>query len=158
MANQTFQPVTGIIQNITSNRGDCCTQTVSILTNNGIVRLIIGPDTFVADQARLRTGMQVTGFYNVNAPAPLIFPPQYQAVAISRRSPQENVLLSYFNQNLVADGQALKLNTAPSTQITTSNGQPYTCSLGGKLLLVYYRQTTRSIPPQTTPTRIIVMC
>lgn len=54
--------------------------------------------------------------------------------------------------------QSLKLNIAPSTEIMTSNGQRFTCSLGGQLLVVYYSATTRSIPPQTTPRRIIVMC
>lgn len=158
MPEQIFQAVTGIIQNISYSYGDCCSQTILILTNNGSVNLVVGPDTFVADQTRLRTGMRITGFYDANLPVPLIYPPQYQAVAVTRSNPQEQVMLSYFDNTLTASGQALRLNIAPSTQVATSNGQRYSCTPADKLLMVYYRQTTRSIPPQTTPTRVIVFC
>ena len=47
---------------------------------------------------------------------------------------------------------------SPSTQIMTSNGQRFNCSLEGQLLIVYYSAATMSIPPQTTPRRIIVVC
>lgn len=42
--------------------------------------------------------------------------------------------------------------------LRTENGQNFTCSPGGRVLLVYYTTTNRSLPPQTTPRRIIVMC
>ena len=56
-----------------------------------------------------------------------------------------------------SDG-SLQLNIAGGTVIKTLNGQNITCNLGGHMLLVYYTVTTRSIPPQTTPRKIIVLC
>lgn len=158
MANPTLVPVSGIIQNITPLSGDCCTQRISIFNNNGIANFDVGPETYVIQSARLRPGMNVTAFYDSNLPIPLIFPPQYRAVMIGRKNANETIYAGYFNENLVAEDNSLKLTPARSTEIITSNGQLYNCGLGGQLLIVYYTNTTRSIPPQTTPRRIIVMC
>ena len=60
--------------------------------------------------------------------------------------------------NLTAADNSLRLNIARNTEILTLNGQRFSCPPGGNFLLVYYSVTTRSIPPQTTPRRIIVLC
>lgn len=154
----SFIPVYGIIQTITGVPGQCCQQMVSLITSNGVINMIITPTTYVVNNTRLRVGMRVAAFYDGNAPVPLIFPPQYRALVIAQKSQQENIILDTFNEDLSANHNSLKLNIGPSTQIMTSNGQRFDCDLGNQLLLVYYSQTTRSIPPQTTPRRIIVMC
>ena len=128
-------PVSGNIQNISPVGSDCCSQMVT-----------------------LRIGMNVTAFYDASLPVPLIFPPQYQAVIIGRKSPNETIYAGFFNNNLVSEDNSLKLNLSRSTEVLTSNGQRFNCNPGGQLLIVYYTTTTRSIPPQTTPRRIIVMC
>lgn len=158
MANPTLVPVSGVIQNISPLADDCCTQRVSIFNSDGITNFIVGPESYVIQSARLRPGMSVTAFYDSNLPIPLIFPPQYQAVIIGRKNSNETIYAGYFNNNLTAEDNSLKLNIARNTEILTSNGQLYNCGLGGQLLIVYYTNTTRSIPPQTTPRRIIVMC
>ena len=89
---------------------------------------------------------------------PLIFPPRYTAVMIGRKSPQETIYAGYFDENLIAADQKLALNISESTQIITANGQRFLCSPGNHILMVYYTVTTRSIPPLTTPRKIIVMC
>lgn len=151
-------PVTGIIQNVTSSRDQCCSQQVTIRNSDGIVNFMVGPETFVADNIRLRPGLSVTAFYDANLPVPLIFPPRYQAAAISRTRPREQIMMDYFDRNLRAVSGDLKLNLDRGTTVETANGQNYTCNPGNNLLLVYYSVTTRSIPPQTTPRRIIVLC
>lgn len=158
MANTSFLPITGIVQNITPIQNDCCQQMVSIRNSNGLTNMIISSDTYVVNETRLRPGMPVTGFYDGNAPVPLIFPPQYQALIIGKRNTNETIAVNYFNDDLIATDQSLRLNIAPSTEIVTSNGQLYTCPLSNQLLIVYYTTTTRSIPPQTTPRKIIVLC
>lgn len=158
MAQQTLFPISGIIQRITPISQDCCSWQVSIVNNNGITNFVVSPVTYVIQEVRLRPGMQVTAFYDSNLAIPLIYPPEYQAVIIGRKNANETIYAGYFDDNLVAEDRSLKLNIAPSTEIMTSNGQRFTCSLGGQLLVVYYSATTRSIPPQTTPWRIIVMC
>lgn len=156
--NTTYIPVTGTVTGIVPHRDNCCMQTLSMQTDNGPMNLILSPGTYVADNIRLRRGMRVTGFYDAGQPAPLIFPPQFQASAITQTQEPEMVTLDYFERNLVSSHNTLKLNISRNTSITTGNGQTYTCSLEGKLLLVYFTVTTRSIPPQTTPSRIIVLC
>ena len=151
-------PVSGTIQNISPVSNDCCSQMVTLRTGNNIANFIISPATYVIQETRLRIGMNVTAFYDASLPVPLIFPPQYQAVIIGRKSPNETIYAGFFNNNLVAEDNSLRLNLSRSTEILTSNGQRFNCSPGGQLLIVYYSASTRSIPPQTTPRRIIVMC
>ena len=58
----------------------------------------------------------------------------------------------------MAEDQSLKLNLAMGTNVVSSNGQRYWCTPENAELLVYYTTTTFSIPPQTTPQKIVVMC
>lgn len=153
----TFVPVTGIIVNITRGN-DCCSQMLALRTEDGIVNFLIGMDTIVIDSRQLRQGMRVTAFYDSNLPVPLIFPPQYQAQLITALGRNEQVMLNYFDSDLTAADNTLQLNISAGTMIKTLNGQNITCNLGEHTLLVYYTTTTRSIPPQTTPRRIIVLC
>lgn len=158
MAQQTLVPVSGIIQRITPISQDCCSWKVSIVNNNGMTNFVVSPATYVIQDVQLRPGMQVTAFYDSNLAIPLIYPPEYQAVIIGRKNANETIYAGYFDDNLVAEDQSLKLNVARNTEIITSNGQRFTCNLGGQLLIVYYSISTMSIPPQTTPRRIIVVC
>lgn len=158
MATLHYVSVSGIVQNISAQSGNCCNLQVSLLTQNGIVNLNVSPDTYVVNNLRIVRGMSLIAFYDGDAPAPLIFPPQFRALVVAQKSPRENVVLDFFDRSLTARDNSLQLNVSPSTAVTTANGQPYSCSLQNQTLLVYYTATTRSIPPQTTPRRIIVMC
>lgn len=102
--------------------------------------------------------MQVAAFYDNSLPIPLIFPPQYQAQLITVLDGNEQVMLARFDSNLLAEDGSLQLNIARSTVVETINGQSVNCQLGNQTLLVYYTVTTRSIPPRTTPTKVIVLC
>ena len=150
-------PVIGVIMNITRGN-DCCSQMVSLRTENGIVNFAVDMDTVIIDSRQLRQGMRVAAFYDGNLPVPLIFPPQYRAQIVTVLGRNEQVMLNYFDENLTATDGSLQLNVGPGTVIKTINGQNITCNLGEHILLVYYTVTTRSIPPQTTPRRIIVLC
>lgn len=158
MAQSFLTPIYGVIQNISPSQNQCCDSLITLLTSNGIVRFAAGPDTSIIDAARLSPGMSVAAFYDPNLPVPLIFPPQYQAIIIARRRQNENVAAGFFNRNLIAADQSLQLNIGSSTEITTANGLPFNCGPGGQYLIVFYTATTRSIPPQTTPRRIVVFC
>lgn len=150
-------PVTGIIVNITRGN-DCCSQMLSLRTEDGIVNFFLSMDTIVIDSRQLRQGMRVAAFYDSTLPVPLIFPPQYQAQLITLLGRNEQIMLNYFDSDLTAADNTLQLNIAGGTLIRTLNGQNITCNLGDHTLLVYYTVTTRSMPPQTTPRRIIVLC
>lgn len=150
--------ITGVVQRIESASEDCCQQIITIRNQDGVTNLIVSPETYVIDMVRLRIGMRITAFYDANAPAPLIFPPQYQALIIGRNHANETLYVGFFDETLLAEDGSLQLNISYSTEIVTSNGQAYTCSVGGQFLILYYGITTRSNPPQTTPRKIIVMC
>lgn len=150
-------PVIGVIMNITRGN-DCCSQMVALRTENGIVNFAVDMDTVIIDSRQLRQGMRVAAFYDSNLPVPLIFPPQYRAQIITVLGRNEQVMLNYFDSDLTAADGSLQLNIAAGTVIKTINGQNITCNLGEHMLLVYYTVTTRSIPPQTTPRKIIVLC
>lgn len=158
MENQMLVPVSGIIKSITPLSENCCSWQVSIVNNGGITNFIVSPSTYVIQDVRLWPGMAVTAFYDNSLAIPLVYPPQYQAVIIGRRNTNEKMYAGYFNDDLTAQDGSLRLNVSPGTEILSSNGQRYTCGLGGQLLVVYYMTTTKSNPPQTTPRRIIVMC
>lgn len=157
MIYNSFVPVTGTIFNIA--RGDeCCNMMVSLRTENGVVNVIVDGQTQVIDNRQLRIGMQVTAFYDGSLPVPLIFPPRYRARIITVIERNEQVMLNYFDRNLLAQDRSLQLNLGGNTNIRTANGQNFNCSPANQTLLVYYTATTRSIPPQTTPSRIVVFC
>ena len=154
----SFISVSGTIVRISPINNQCCNSMITLNTENGIVNIISSSDTYVIDQVTLRIGMQITAFFDSMAPAPLIFPPQYQALIIGQIRGQEMIAVSFFNQNLVAEDNSLQLNLSNRTNIITKNGQPFTCSPRNRVLIVFYTTTTRSIPPQTTPSKIIVFC
>ena len=157
MEYANFVPVTGTILNATRGT-DCCSQMISLREGSNIINFTVGPDTRIIDNRQLRPGMRVTSFYDRNLPVPLIFPPQYRAQLIAVPGRNEQVALNYFDGNLLASDQSLQLNLARNTVIKSVNGQNFTCSPGDHTLLVYYSVTTRSIPPQTTPSKIVVLC
>lgn len=150
-------PVTGMIMNITRGN-DCCSQMISLQAEGGIVNFIVDPETMVIDGRQLRPGMRVTAFYDSSLPVPLIFPPQYIAQLIAVAGRNEQIALNFFDRNLLAQDRSLQLNIGRNTMVETINGQRFTCSPGNRFLLVYYSVTTRSIPPQTTPRKIVVLC
>ena len=70
----------------------------------------------------------------------------------------QNVKVDYFNNQLVSSDGQLHLNLSPYTQIILTNGQRFSRYPANRDLIVFYGPSTRSIPAQTTPYRIIVLC
>lgn len=157
MTFTNLKPVIGTILNMTGGN-DCCSQTMSLRTENGIVNFTIGPETSVIDNRPLRAGLRVVAYYDASLPVPLIFPPQYRAQLVAVLMRDEQIMLNEFDRNLTARDGSLQLNLARNTSIETLNGQRVSCNPGNQTLLVFYSATTRSIPPQTTPRRIVVLC
>ena len=127
-------------------------------TYGSVVNFVVTPTTYFVDHVMLKVGDLVTGFYDTNAPVPLIFPPQYRAIVMTRNSPYQNVKVDFFNSELVSSDNQLKLNTDPYTPTVLENGQSFTKNPANHNLIVIYGATTRSIPAQTNPYKIIVMC
>lgn len=139
------------------NRG--CSQMVTVEGEDGsIVNFVISPETYVVDSVTLFEGMPVVMFYDADAPAPLIYPPQYRAAVAAQAVPGQNIAVGYFDRNLTSEDLSLRLNIGVNTQVLTMNYQMFTGSPVNRNLIVVYGASTRSIPAQTTPDRVIVMC
>ena len=126
--------------------------------DGGIVNFVISPSTYFVDHTMMEVGYYVIGFYDANAPVPLIYPPQYQAIVMARLIRGQNVKVDYFDNLLVSSDGTLKLNITPFTEIILENGQAFTANPANHVLIVVYGPTTRSIPAQTMPYKIIVKC
>lgn len=142
-----------------NGEGEGCYTLVSVASGaDASVNFVVSPDTYFVDHAMVAVGDQVTGYYDGNAPVPLIYPPQYRALIMVKESPYQQVKVDYFNNQLLSSDGQLKLNLSPYTSITSRNGQVFSHSIVNRNLIVIYGPTTRSIPAQTTPYRIIVWC
>ncbi len=159
-----YTATTGIITNIDAQATDNtltsgCTLFISAMTEDqGPVNILLSSNTYVLNGRQFRIGDRATFFYDPQAPAPLIYPPQYRTVAAAYTPYGLNAYLDVFNSNLSNTDNTLTLNLSGNTPIQLPNGQIFRGDLTNKLLLVIYGITTRSIPAQTTPKQIIVFC
>ncbi|WP_236906192.1 hypothetical protein [Clostridium isatidis] len=123
-----------------------------------IVNFIISPDTYFLDNEMVFVGDKITGYYDGNAPVPLIYPPQYRALIVVKDSSHQNVKVDYFNSNLTSSDGMLKINICPCTRLLLRNNQSFSRSPANRNLIVVYGTSTRSIPAQTAPYKVIIWC
>lgn len=142
-----------------TGKGVGCYKLMSVQNKSGtLVNFMVTPTTYFVDHVTMAVGDMVTGFYDAYAAIPFIFPPQFKAIVMVRDIPYQNVKVDFFNSQLVSSDNKLKLNIAPSTKILLENNQTFTKNPANRNLVVIYGATTKSIPAQTTPYKIIVMC
>ena len=158
----SYLSVTGVITRIQaaaeSSTQYGCTLNMTVNTfQQGEVHFTLNGDTYVIDNTTLKPGDPVTVFYDGNAPAPLLYPPQYQAVAAAVSSYYQYYLGEFYNHFISTDG-TLQINPSAPLNAYLPNGQAFTGALAGKTVLVEYRASTRSIPAFITPERVIVFC
>lgn len=158
----SFKGVITMINDFYTGNNDVgmgCYKLISVENEYGnLVNFVVTPTTYFVNHITVSLGDIVTGFYDGNAPVPLIFPPQYTALVMAKDTPYENVKVDYFNSNLVSSDNILKLNIAPYTRILLENDQSFIQNPSNRYLIVVYGATTKSIPAQTVPYKIIVMC
>ena len=136
-----------------------CYQLFTVENRNGsVVNFVIEPDTYFVDHVLVKVGDQVTGFYDADLPVPLIYPPQYRAFVMAKNRADQFVDVDYYDYQLVNSKGNLKLNLSRQTKIVLENWQAFTKNPANRELIVVYSTTTRSIPAQTTPSQVIVMC
>jgi hypothetical protein len=142
-----------------NGEGAGCYKLMSVEDGYGtIINFVVAPSTYFVDREIVEIGDRVTGFYDANMATPLIFPPQFQAIVIAIDKRYRNVKVDYFNSDLVSSDNQLRLDIASYTPVVLENGQAFTRSPANRNLIVLYGATTKSIPAQTTPHKIIVMC
>lgn len=148
--------VKGTIKEITDYGQTKGMQLVTVTTANGdITRFVVSDETYLLDE--LTAGSEIIAFYDANVPVILIYPPQYNAIAIAIADNGRTVKVDHFDENLISADGSLKLNITDETNIILKDGSPYDGDLTNQDLIVSYGPSTRSIPAQTTPEQIIVL-
>ncbi|MCI8282383.1 MAG: hypothetical protein HFI76_11955 [Lachnospiraceae bacterium] len=153
---ETITSCTGTVQTVMPSPSICGAYSVTLAAGEDSVCIHLTPQTYVVDCVLLRPGMHLTAFHTPDLlPSPQ--PSAYPAFLVAQSGVKEQVVLNYFDQTLTAQDDSLRLNISSQTDIQTFNGQRFTCHPGNRVLLVFYSITTRSLPPQTSPRRIIVL-
>jgi len=159
-----FNSYTGTILTIEDIRLDSrdsfgCNKLITIEDRDrNIIDFIVTPETYFVDLAVAEEGDMITAYFDANAPVPLIYPPRFRALVIVVGTDEVNSKVDYFNRQLVSSDGMLQLNISDTTVIMLQNGQPFYQDPGNHILIVLYGPSTRSIPAQTTPYTIIVLC
>ena len=80
-----------------------CSKLMSVEQENGtLVNFIVEPTTYFVDHVMVQLGDRVIAFYDANAPVPLIYPPQFQAIVMAKDTPYYDVKADYFDSQLVS--------------------------------------------------------
>ena len=159
-----FGSVTGTIVEMVparmgGRRANGCMIFATVEDSDGnTVTFILTPATYVVDFETLSVGMMCTFWYAADAPMPLIYPPQYSAVAAAQVKNGRMVNVGYYGASLVNEDQTLQLNLDGSVDVRTTNNQYFQGSPANHILVVTYGSSTRSIPAQTTPFKVVVLC
>ncbi|HAN20153.1 MAG: hypothetical protein A2Y15_03310 [Clostridiales bacterium GWF2_36_10] len=138
---------------------NCCNLLISVRTDNrNVIKFFVDNDTYFIDNVNVRRGDNIIAFYDSSLLVPLIYPPQYRAVVISRNMRFKFVKVGRFNRELISDDGNFKLNLRPDTKIIMRNNQDFLCNIYGRDVAVVYSVSTKSFPAQITPIEIIVLC
>lgn len=153
-----FNSFTGIVKEVKEHAVIEGAQFVSVEAEEGNpANIIIASDTYVISNAELAVGTEVTCFYDVTKPMLMIYPPQYSAEVVVVGSGDFNVKVDVFDQDLVSMDNMLKLNVSADTEIVGEDGTVFASELAGEKLAVIYNASTKSIPAQATPSKIVVL-
>lgn len=119
--------------------------------------------TLVFDQAgnevALQVGDQISLSIYANQPMILIYPPQYAppVVIVEKQGVEGSVKVAQFDENFLSDDGALKLNLQKDSIIVNAKGEKIAANdLKNYSAIVFYGPMTKSIPPQTSPEKIVV--
>lgn len=129
---------------------------------------VLNENTYYADEVKIEKGLQITGYYESGRPMILIYPPQYTIDIVTPVYEEGFVKADKFDSDLLSKDKQLKLNISENTDIIWENNtvinwikQPTVeelkTVLTNRQMIVYYDFTTKSIPAQTTPNKIIVL-
>ncbi len=159
----------GVIKEISDNEGNIFISLVEEGKDEEIKAVfLISNDTMIVDQStkesikssELKVGQKISGYYRKDMPMILIYPPRInpELVIIEDEEGKDFIKHSNFDKELISADNYLKLNISDETSIINQYGKE--CNkedLYNEDLVVFYTITTRSIPAQTNPSKIIVL-
>lgn len=125
--------------------------------------LAVSADTQIFDntgkKVELKKGDTVMAYTDANKPMILIYPPRYSPeVVIVETEAMGTAAVGTFDKNLLDESLSLKLNVSEETELSSLSGKEITIAdLAEQNLLVFYTITTKSIPAQTTPLKVVLL-
>jgi hypothetical protein len=153
-----FGSFTGKVKAITDFEGVEGSKFILVESSEGTeANIIISKDTYVLNNAKIAIGAVITGFFNANAPMIMIYPAQYNAEVVVVDNKDGNTKVDIFDKDMVSSDKSLKLNISDTTEIILQDGTAFKGELANRKLVVSYGASTRSIPAQTTPDKIVVL-
>lgn len=154
----TFMQVTGKVDAI-EVRGDWTYYIDTDEANGFYVTVQNSQNVYdtMGNAVTLKEGDTFTAYIYANQPMILIYPPHYTAQAIIKDTEgMGTAMLGTFDKNLVNETNTLKLNIADTTAIYNTKGEKIAnADFTGGDAIVFYTTSTRSIPAQTTPSKIV---
>ena len=153
-----YKSFTGTVKEIRDPEGVEGSKFISVEDEEGLpANIIISKDTYVLDNAEITVGSTITGYYDTNKPMIMIYPPQYSAEVVVVESEDQNAKFDIFNEDLISTDKSLKLNISNDTEIILQDGTVFEGELTNRKIVVVYGASTKSIPAQTTPDKIVVL-
>lgn len=108
----------------------------------------------------LKEGMEVSIYYEKDTIMLMSYPPQLSPAVVIVRSDEVdlNIKIDKFDETLTSDDNSLKLNIDEDVVLVDLEGETLEKEdLANKDLIVFYTVSTRSIPAQTTPKKVIAI-
>lgn len=153
-----FNSYTGNVKEIRESENEADTTYVLLENKEGSeAYLILNKDTYFINDEEIIIGSEVTGYYDANAMMIMIYPPQYVAVVVMVSNNKQNIKVDLFDKNMISADNSLMLNINKDTKVVLKNGKDYKGDLTNRKLAVFYGASTRSIPAQTTPNKVVVL-
>ncbi|RKD22914.1 hypothetical protein BEP19_11805 [Ammoniphilus oxalaticus] len=160
-----YMKASGIISEV-GQKGDLLQLFLNDMENDPAY-LLISDKTLILDSAtgnrvdesELKKELTVDAYYDKNKPMIMIYPPQIAPeIVIVHGEEMGQVKVGKFTNEFVSLDNQLKLNLAEDTQLVNHQGKEIKeDELNGKELIVFYTASTKSIPAQTTPNKIIAL-
>lgn len=162
-----YNSFTGTVEEIT--KVDDVTTKVYLKNKDDLeAYFTLSENTYYADGVKIEKGLEITGYYEAGKPMIMIYPPQYTIDIITPAYKEGFVKIDKFDSNLLSKDKQLKLNISEETEIVWENNtqinwvakptiEDLEAVLGNRQMIVYYDFMTKSLPAQTTPSKIIVL-
>lgn len=120
-----------------------------------------GKDGSLKTVEDLKEGMDISAYISGNAPMTMSLPPIVNDVAVIVINSEDSFnAIHRFDNSLVSEDNTLALNIGKDTAISSITGEKkkFTeADVKGAEAIVIYGAATRSIPAQTTPSRVIIL-
>ena len=162
----SFMKFTGVIQEIERDGKET---RLTLENDKGLIMIMRINDntlkfnsgtTKLLNLENLKKGATIEAYYDKNKPMILIYPATVtpEIVIMKDEKVHGEVKIAKFDRNFISLDNELKLNIAKDTILLNQQGKKIKeIDLHDKELAIFYSTTTKSIPAQTTPTKIIAL-